>query len=231
MDVLVAADYHIFWYDGAMPALGIGHADRKGPAGGRKDADFTIRSGGIRNGSRHRDMTRRYEELCSAQPLFLRSELPAPVDEKILDDFVSSIGPGGIPEGLVTFGMEKVTPTPSEEVTALFLRSVDYAERYAHVEAGDYSRTPCIFDTGASSDLTPFRADFITYTPVEMEVKGVAGNGKVAGRGTILRRYTTRDGEQIDVPSMAYHMPGADVRSYEPSECYPFPSVGMDTHF
>ena len=99
---------------------------------------------------------------------------------------------------------------------ALFLRSVDYAERYAHVKMEGYDVTPCVFDTGASSDLTPFRQDFINYTPVDLKVTGVTGNGKVAGRGTVLRRFTTRKGEDIFVPSMAYHMPGAEIRLMSP---------------
>ena len=108
----------------------------------------------------------------------------------------------------------------------MFLRSVDYAERYAHVKLGTI-HVPRVYLTRGRPAISPhFRADSITFTPVEMEVKGVAGNGKVAGRGTILWRYTTRDGEQVYVPLTAYHMPGADVRLMTPSECYPFPRWG-----
>ena len=90
---------------------------------------------------------------------------------------------------------------------------MDYVERYMHIELGTYHSTPCIFDTGASSGLIPFRADFLDYSPVELEVKGVSGNGRVTvtGRGPVLRRFITRDGEVIFVPSMTYHMPGAEI--------------------
>ena len=34
MDAFVAVDYHIFWYGGAMPVLGIDRVDRKGQQAG-----------------------------------------------------------------------------------------------------------------------------------------------------------------------------------------------------
>ena len=73
-----------------------------------------------------------------------------------LDTFVQRLGPGGLDEDLLAFDLGSSSPTPQEEINALFLRAVDYAEQYAHVEVNGYNDTPCIWDTGASSDLTPF---------------------------------------------------------------------------
>ena len=141
---------------------------------------------------------RQFESYCTA-PTAPPWTLPKQVGDDILSAFVGSIGPGGINDNLLTFGLNSPTVTPEEEIKALFLRSIDYAERYAHVKMEGYDVTPCVFDTGASSDLTPFRQDFIDYTPVDLKVTGVTGNGKVAGRGTVLRRFTTRKGEDISL--------------------------------
>ncbi|KAL3768918.1 hypothetical protein ACHAWU_010259 [Discostella pseudostelligera] len=65
--------------------------------------------------------------------------------------------------------------------------------------------------------LSPYKSDFIDYEPVKIEVKGVAGMGQVIGRGTTLRKFTTRCGAKVCIPSPnSYHMPGADIRLESP---------------
>ena len=162
-----------------------------------------------------RNYVQRFDDFCAA-PCTPVHTVRAGVPEDTLDAFVQRLGPGGFDEDLLTFDLGTPSPTPQEELSALFMRSVDYAERYAHVKINGYHDTPCIWDTGASSDLTPFKADFVSYEPVDLEVKGVAGKGKVAGVGRVLRRLTTRDGDTVYITTIAYHMPGAEVRLMSP---------------
>ena len=74
-----------------------------------------------------------------------------------------------------------------------------------------------MFDTGASAGLTPYRCDCAPdYSKVNIKVQGVAGIGDIEGAGTILRRYRTRCGSTVYIPTLCYHMPAADIRLESP---------------
>jgi len=74
-----------------------------------------------------------------------------------------------------------------------------------------------VWDTGASSGLSPFRSDFLSdYEEVNLPVRAVGSIGQVVGRGTVLRRFTTRTGKKVYLGARAYHMPASDVRLESP---------------
>ena len=82
---------------------------------------------------------------------------------------------------------------------------------------GNVLTTPVVFDTGASRRLYLYKLDFIAYEKVKIEVKGVAGMGQLVGRGATLRKFTTRCGAKVCIPSpTSYHMRGADIRLESP---------------
>ena len=62
-------------------------------------------------------------------------------------------------------------------------------------------KKPLVFDTGASIDLSPFRADFLDdYEESDLAIQAVGSVDKVVGRGTVLRRFTTRCGGKVSIP-------------------------------
>ena len=74
-----------------------------------------------------------------------------------------------------------------------------------------------MYDTGASSGLTPFKSDFFDdYQAVDISVKGVAGGGSIVGSGTILRRFKTTCGATFHLLAHGFHMPKADIRLESP---------------
>lgn len=76
--------------------------------------------------------------------------------------------------------------------------------------------TPLVFNTGALTGLTPYKADFINYKPVDIEIKAVGSTGKVVGTGTTLWRFTTRCGRKVYLSSTSLHMPSSDIRLESP---------------
>ena len=54
------------------------------------------------------------------------------------------------------------------------------------------------------------------YSKVNIKVQGVAGIGDIEGAGTILRRYKTRCGSTVYIPTLGYPMPKADIRLESP---------------
>ena len=95
-----------------------------------------------------------------------------------------------------------------------------YTSQHAYEGAsrsyGGHMTTPLVFDTGATNDLTPYRADFLDYQKVDLDVKAVGSVGKIVGFGTVLYRLKTRCGHFVYRPGLAYHMPSADIRLMSP---------------
>ena len=87
---------------------------------------------------------------------------------------------------------------------------------YQSVPTGNVYTTPLVFDTGASTGLTPFRSNFIDYRPSDVSIKAVASTGKVTGIGTVLRKFKSRCCDNVFVPSVNFHMPAADIRLESP---------------
>ena len=79
-----------------------------------------------------------------------------------------------------------------------------------------YEDTPLIFDTGASSGLTPFRADFITYHPCNIEIKDISKTNTVIGMGLAMYKIKASNGDELFVPFPTYHLESADIRLMSP---------------
>lgn len=148
---------------------------------------------------------------------FQLDELPT----AMIDEFVKSLGPGGIQQDIKTFDLS--TPEQIERgLPNLVLRAHYVGGRYVqsmgYLNAMSVSECPLIFDTGASNGLTPYKSDFIpsTYREMDLPVKTVASNGSIVGGGFILRKYKTRSGSIVYVKSFDYHMPSAEVRLTSP---------------
>ena len=138
-------------------------------------------------------------------------------DISLIQPLLDKLGPGGIPcGGIVEFGLD--SPDPEEpSVEALVARAYSMGKYFNQVETGTVVTTLLVYDTVASSGLTPYRLDFLgDYELADISVKGVAGNGNIVGSGTTLCRFTTRCGQTVYIPAHAYHMPAADIRLESP---------------
>ena len=80
---------------------------------------------------------------------------------------------------------------------------------------------PLIWDTGASIGLTPFRSDFIDYQTLNnVTVKDIARKNKVLGVGTVLWKFYTRDGREVFLPLICYHVEHATIRLMSPQQYF-----------
>ena len=64
----------------------------------------------------------------------------------------------------------------------------------------------CIWDTGASSSLTPFRSDFIDYAKCNIPVKGVTKVNRVNGVETNVHKFKNTKETYIFLPCISYHL-------------------------
>lgn len=144
--------------------------------------------------------------------------LAGSIDEALIDQFVSTIDLFGLMETHASFGLDRPqVHTEAEVIDDTVTRAYNFGRVLC--SRGVYT-TPLVFDTGASHDLTPFRSDFITYERCDVTVAAVHSQGKVVGKGIVLYKVRTRDGAVVYVPSMAYHMPGADIRLFSPQRTF-----------
>ena len=121
-------------------------------------------------------------------------------DISLIQPLLLTLGPGGIPFKICAlFDLDSPDPEESpESLDALGARANYLSQAFNKVETATSMNTPLVFDTGASSGLTPFCSDFLDdYADINITVKGVAGNGSIVGTGTTLRRYTTRCGADV----------------------------------
>ena len=80
---------------------------------------------------------------------------------------------------------------------------------------------PLIWDTGASIGLTSFRSDFIDYQTLNnVTVKDIARKNKVLGVGTVLWKFYTRDGREVFLPLICYHVEHATIRLMSPQQYF-----------
>ena len=84
----------------------------------------------------------------------------------------------------------------------------------------DYNRLPLVMDTGASSFLTPFKADFVDYVPCDIPMNTVGDEKRVVGVGTVMYKFCTTAGDTVFLPGFGYHMPQAGVRLASPQSFY-----------
>ena len=47
------------------------------------------------------------------------------------------------------------------------------------------STVPVVIDSGASDGLTPFRSDFVTYTPTTGSLNGIGSQSQICGYGKV----------------------------------------------
>ena len=158
-----------------------------------------------------------YESWTSgvSPPIF---QLDCP-DFNLIKPIIDKLGPGGIiTDDLATFDLDKPdSGSTVESAQALAVHAFDFGRRFNKAGPRAARDTPLVFDTGASSGLSPFKCDFLSdYTPIKIDVKGVAGGGSIIGGGTILRRFKTRCGTKLLLPAHGYHFPEADIRLESP---------------
>ena len=102
-----------------------------------------------------------YEAWTSgiSPPLF-KSECP---DINLVKPIIEKLGPGGIiGDGLTNF--ELGTPDPEDSViaaSAMLVHFLDLGRRFNKSVTSDVMTCPLVYDTGASSGLTPFKSDFL----------------------------------------------------------------------
>lgn len=75
---------------------------------------------------------------------------------------------------------------------------------------------PLVWDTGASQGLTPFINDFIHYQPAHIPVKDISKTNYVMGIGTVLYKFRATNGDDVFLPTVAFHLPTAEIRLLSP---------------
>jgi hypothetical protein len=83
-----------------------------------------------------------------------------------------------------------------------------------------YFNSPVVLDTGASSGLTPYRCDFISYRKVNIPLRDVSKINHVIGVGTVAWRFKDKHGHVKIVHCQAYYLTTADIRLFSPQNYY-----------
>ena len=158
---------------------------------------------------------------CQA-PLFLSR-----ISEGVVSSFVATLDGHGLTEDHpLNWSMDRVSTfrNPMHASCIMYHASRICLLTTSWLCAGIVAAAPLVFDTGASFDITPYRSDFLTYTPLtNTVVQGVNAKSQIKGVGLVLYKLTTRSGRTIFRVSVAYHMPDADIRLLSPQ-------VHMRTH-
>ena len=159
---------------------------------------------------------RRVYEACVNTPTIATFRLDVIQDESKIQAAISKLGPGGVPWDLIeNFSLSSPVPDP-HDADALLSCAYAVGQLYQSVPNGIVCTTPLVFNTGASTGLTPFRSDFIDYRPSDVSIKAVASTGKVIGIGTVLQKFKSRCGTTVFVPSVNFHMPAANIHLESP---------------
>ena len=151
-----------------------------------------------------------YEAWTIGSPPIFQLECP---DIDLVKPILDKLGPGGIIGGdLGTFNLEVPNQGGSvEHINTLVVHAHDFGKQ---IKASSQSVFSCllVFDTGASSRLSPFKSDFLDdYKSVNIDVKGFSGGWSIVGGGAILRRFKICCGSTIHLPAHGYHMPNAAI--------------------
>ena len=78
----------------------------------------------------------------------------------------------------------------------------------------DRSKFPIIFDTGATTSITPNKEDFISYTPIHGGINGISETTHVEGEGIVEWKIRDDKGKLHRLQVFAKHVPQARVRLY-----------------
>ena len=135
-------------------------------------------------------------------------------DIKFIEPIIYRLGPGGIIDDLAVFDLHTPNPEDSaENVIYLLVHASDFGRSFNNSETSSVSSCPLVFDTGASTGLSPFKYYFLDYyKKCHIGVKGIAGDGgSIVGGGTILRNFTTNCSTNIYLPAHGYHIPKSDI--------------------
>ena len=100
---------------------------------------------------------------------------------------------------------------------AIFLRGQVLENR---VLQNSYHKDPrtmmLVWYTGYSYGLTPFRSDFIDYVSYDIPVKDANKVIRVLGIGTTLHKFIKRNGQDIFLPFISYHLTQTDIHLLSP---------------
>ena len=75
---------------------------------------------------------------------------------------------------------------------------------------------PSVWDAGASHGLTPLRANFIDSEKCSVPVQDISKTNHVIGIGTVMHHFKASNGDNVCVPSIACHLPRAEIRLMSP---------------
>jgi hypothetical protein len=79
-----------------------------------------------------------------------------------------------------------------------------------------YQQTPIIFDSGASTSVSPNKEDFVTFTKTYKHLNGLNGGAEVQGEGTVKWTVYTDRGKRIVITTYAYYVPDTTDRLFSP---------------
>ena len=137
-----------------------------------------------------------------------------------MDAFLKSVDPIGLVRTLKAFEKQDSDAYHAAMVETLLKRMAPFRStfesRLMHGSKCNVRYTPLIMDTGASSSLTPFRSDFIDYVECNIPVKDVTKVNTVIGIGTAIYKFIDENGEEVFIPTLAYHLPETDIRLFSP---------------
>ena len=143
-----------------------------------------------------------YYEAIVGSKIYPRFELHQP-NISLLDREIARLGPGGLPLEHYFEDFALISPSSDleESVHALMARAGDFRRVFCGAQGGDAWNTPLIWDTGASTGLTPFRSDFCAdFEEINMPIQAVGSTGTVTGRGTVLRQHHRQNhAKQVDL--------------------------------
>ena len=99
-----------------------------------------------------------YEAWTTGLPPIFNWEIS---DIKLIEPIIDRIGPGGIIDDMDVFDLYTPNPEDSvDNVSALEVHAFDFGRRFNKAETNSECNCPLVFDTGASTSLSPFKSDF-----------------------------------------------------------------------
>ena len=79
---------------------------------------------------------------------------------------------------------------------------------------------PIVIDTGASTTLTPFRSDFIEFTPCQSEINAVGSSQKVQGHGIVEFDIIDMNNIRATIRTHAILCESSDIRLFSPQQYF-----------
>ncbi len=93
---------------------------------------------------------------------------------------------------------------------------VDGCFHLQSVYFGNASDTPIVFDTGASTGVTPHREDFEEFHNSDGNLTGIAQKAQVKGWGFVRWKVRDDNGQVQEIRHRALYVPSAQVRLFSP---------------